>query len=136
MNITAALYTLLADDAPLVAMLSPYKGNPGIFTIEPVPGDASAPYLVSAGAVMQVPWDTKTSRGRHLIRDVRAYAPADGSTLVVDAIIERVRALLHRRALVVDGFEWVISNVSGPIAVDEPDFYGRVVSLDLRIQEA
>lgn len=133
--LTAALYDVLAGDAPLVAMIESYKGLPAIFTTHPVPGDAKAPYLVTVGEVTQVPWDTKTTRGRDLIRDVRAYAPADGNTIPVEAIIERVRALLHRRPIGIDGFQWVISNVTGPIALDEKDYYGRVVSLSLKAQE-
>ena len=94
--LSSAIYDHLAADHELVAMLVKYKGLPGIFTISPVPGDAKAPYVVSAGEVVQLPFDTKTSRGRDLIRDVRAYAPAHGSAVEVEAIIERCRRLLHR----------------------------------------
>lgn len=133
--LTAALYDVLAGDAQLVGMLESYKGLPAVFTAHPVPGDAKAPYVVTVGEVTQVPWDTKTTRGRDLIRDVRAYAPATGNPIVVEAIIERVRALLHRQPITIDGFQWVISNVTGPIALDEKDYYGRVVSLSLKAQE-
>lgn len=133
--LTDPLYDLLAADSELVAMLEPYKGLPGIFTTHPVPGDAKAPYLVTVGEVTQIPWDTKTTRGRDLIRDVRAYAPADGNNIPVEAIIERVRALLHRQPITINGFRWVISSVNGPIALDEKDYYGRVISLSLKAQE-
>lgn len=133
--LTAAIYDVLAGDAQLVGMLESYKGLPGVFTTHPVPGDAQAPYVVTVGEVVQVPFDTKTSRGRDLIRDVRAYAPANGDNVTVEAIIERARWLLHRRPLAVAGFGWVLSNVTGPIAVDESNYYGRSISVSVKLQE-
>lgn len=133
--LSPGLYDLLAGDPTLVGMLASYKGNPGIFTTHPVPGDAQTPYVVTVGEVSQQPWDTKTTRGRNMIRDVRAYAAADGNNIPVEAIIERIRSLLHRQSITIGGFQWVISNVTGPITLDERDYYGRVVSLSLKAQE-
>jgi hypothetical protein len=133
--LSQAIYDVLAGDPELVGLLADYKNSPGIFTIHPVPGDAHTPYVVTVGEVVQNPWDTKTTRGRDLIRDVRAYAEADGNNIPIETIIERVRMLLHRRSLSIGGFTWVISNVTGPIAIDEPKYYGRVVSLSLKAQE-
>jgi hypothetical protein len=133
--VTDGLYDKLAGDATMVGLLSSYEGNPAIFTMDPAPGDAELPYIVSAGEVSQAPFDTKTTRGRDLIRDVRCYAAADGSTVLVEAIAERARALLHRQELVIDGFRWLISDCTGPIVADEPDTYGRIISLSLKIQE-
>lgn len=133
--ITAAIYDVLAGDATLVDLLSEYKGSPAIFTTDPAPGDAELPYIVSAGEVTQLPFDTKTTRGRDLGRDIRCYAPADGSAVVIEAIAERVRALLHRQPLTIAGWNWLISIASGPIAADEEDAYGRIISLSLVAQE-
>jgi hypothetical protein len=133
--ITAAIYDILAGDATLVAMLSTYEGNPAIFTTDPAPGDAVLPYIVSAGEASQAPFDTKTTRGRDLIRDVRCYTEADGGAVVIETIAERVRELLHRQPLTIGGFTWIVSDCTGPIAVDEPDAYGRVISLSLKAQE-
>lgn len=132
---TAAFYNILAGDATLVSLLAPYKNLPGVFTMDPVPGDAGLPRVVTVGEVSQTPFDTKTSRGRSFIRDVRAYTAADGNPIVVEAIIERVRELLHRRALTIAGFQWVISNVTGPVVADERDYYGRVISVSVIAQE-
>lgn len=129
--LTAAIYDKLAGDTTLVDLLSTYKGSPAIFTTDPAPGDAELPYIVTAGEVSQAPFDTKTTRGRDLIRDVRCYAAADGSAVVIEAIAERVRALLHRQPLNINGFKWILSNVSGPIVADERDVYGRVISVSL-----
>jgi hypothetical protein len=132
---TKAIYDALAADATLVAMLATYEGSPAIFTSDPAPGDTALPMVVSAGEVSQVPNDTKTSRGRSLIRDVRCYADASGSEVVIEAIAERVRAILHRQPLSIDGFTWLISDVTGPVIANEPDYMGRILSLSLTAQE-
>lgn len=132
---TAAIYGVLANDAPLVALLAGYKAGPAIFTIAPVPGDAVPPYVVTAGEVASRPFDTKTSRGRAFMRDVKVYAKATGSASLVETIAERVRWLLHRRPLVIAGFDWVISDVSGPVALDEADYYGRALTLSVKATE-
>jgi len=133
--ITAAIYDKLAADSTLVGLLTSYKGSPAIFTTDPAPGDAVLPFIVSAGEVSQAPFDTKTTQGRDLIRDVRCYADADGSAVVIEAIAERVRAVLHRQALTIAGYRWIISDCTGPITADERDVYGRVISLSLKAQE-
>ena len=64
------------------------------------------------------------------MRDVRCYAPADGSTLI-EVMAERVRELLHRHRLAIEGYGTLWATVSGPVAVNEPEVYGRVVTLQL-----
>jgi len=134
--LTAAIHDKLAGDGPLVAMLGEYQGAPAIFTTDPAPGDTPLPFIVTAGEVSQSPDDTKNSRGRALVRDVRCYAAADGSTVLIEAIAERVRALLHRQPLTIHGYTWIISDCGGPLAADERDYYGRILSLSLTAQEA
>ncbi len=136
MNLTAALYNRLAGDATLAALLTEYRDGPAIFTTDPAPADATLPYLVSAGEVTQRPFDTKTSRGREVWRDVRCYAPPSGSASIVEEIAERVRTLLHRHRLEVDDHETWVAEASGPIAADEENAYARVVTLRLILQEA
>lgn len=136
MNVlTAAIYDRLASEVELVALLAVYNGSPAIFTVDPVPGDAALPYLVTAGTVAQSPFDTKTTRGRDVLRDVRCYAEADGSAVVVEAIAEHVRAALHRLPLSISGFTWILSDCTGPIVADERDVYGRIITLSLMAQE-
>lgn len=133
--LTKAIYDRLASDATLTGLLSSYRGSPAIFTTDPAPGDAVLPYIVTAGEVSQAPADTKTTRGRVLLRDVRCYAAADGGAVVIEAIAERVRALLHRQPLNIDGYQWILSSVTGPIGADETDAYGRIITLNLQAQE-
>lgn len=132
--ITAAIYDRLAGDVTLAGLLSAYGGLPAVFTMDPAPGDAVLPYIVTAGEVTQTPWDTKTTRGRELIRDVRCYAADSGSAETVEAIAERVRTLLHRYELVIDGYETIVAECNGPITADERDAYGRIVSVNLKIE--
>ena len=133
--LTAAIYDVLSGDATLTAMLGTYQSAPAVFTTDPAPGDAVLPYIVTAGEVVDTPEDTKTTRGRDVWRDVRCYAPATGSAATVEAMAERVRALLHRQALVIEGFVWVYALCTGPIVADEPYAYGRIVTIQLRCEE-
>jgi len=133
--LTAAIYDVLSGDATLTAMLGTYQSAPAVFTTDPAPGDAVLPYIVTAGEVVDTPEDTKTTRGRDVWRDVRCYAPATGSAATVEAMAERVRALLHRQALVIEGFVWVYALCTGPIVADEPDAYGRIVTVQMRVEE-
>lgn len=133
--LTQAIYDVLASDPQLAGLLARYKGLPGVYTSFPVPGDADVPYIVSAGDVADLPWDTKTCRGREITRDVSAFALADGNPITVEHIAERVRSLLHRKVLPIQGYNWLVSNVTGPIAVDGDGYYGRVVTLTVKAQE-
>ena len=133
--LAAALYDELAGDATLVAMLATYDGQPALFTTDPAPGDADLPYIVTAGAVSQAAADTKQTLGREIRRDVRCYTEATGSAVEVEAIAERVRALLHRQPLTISNFVWILAECSGPFAADEPDAYGRIVSVRMRVEE-
>lgn len=134
--LTQAIYDVLAGDTTLTGLLTPYHHLPGVFTAFPVPEKAEVPYVVSAGDVVDLPWDTKNSRGREITRDIRAFALADGNPIPVEVIGERVRFLFHRRTLPIQGYNWVISGVTGPIAADGDGYYGRVVTLTVKAQEA
>jgi hypothetical protein len=133
-----ALYDTLTADVTLAALLATYEGAPAVFTTDPAPQDASLPYIVSAGAVSQAPYDTKDSnaRGRTLLRDVRCYTARDGSAETVEEIAERVRALLHRQALTVADWAICVAECTGPVAADEAEAYGRVVTVRWIVFEA
>ena len=133
--ITEAIYNRMADDATLVALLNTYEGEPAIFTADPAPGDAELPYIVAAGEVAQMPFDTKTTLGRTVVRDIRCYTAATGGAVAVEEIAERVRYLFHRQALEIEGFVWLFGSCSGPIASDSPDAYGRVVTITFTVEE-
>lgn len=133
--LTKAIYDELAGDATLTGLLATYGGAPAIFTTDPAPGDAEMPYIVTAGEFSQEPFDTKQTRGRELRRDVRCYDDADGSAVTVEAIAERVRALLHRQVIVIPEFVWILGDCTGPVAADEEDAYGRIVTVRMIVEE-
>jgi len=128
---TTPIYDVLVADAVLVAMLKPYNGEPGIFTIDPVPGDAVYPLIVSCGEPSQIPQDTKNGEAVSAIRDVRCYAPAAGSSDVVEAMAWRVRFLFHRKPFVMVGYNVEVSDARGPVVANETDYYGRIVSVSV-----
>lgn len=132
--VTQALYNRMAADAALIALISSYGGNPAVFTTDPAPGAATLPYVVTAGAAARAPFDTKTTYGVDLRRDIRCYADASGSAAVVDAIAERVYWLFHRQPLVVAGYGTWLTVCSGPIVADEPQAYGRIITVRLGMQ--
>lgn len=133
--LTQATYDVMAGDSELTGLLNTYEGEPAIFTTDPAPGDAVLPYIVTAGEVAQEPWDTKTTRGRVATRDVRCYTAESGSADVVEAIAERIYALFHRSEIAINGYDWVMAQCSGPIAADEQDAYGRIVTIRFTVQE-
>jgi hypothetical protein len=136
--LTEAIHNLLTSDATLAALLATYGeyGGPAVFTTDPAPGDATLPYVVSAGDVVDAAFDTKTVAGRRIWRDVRCYAPATGSSETVERIAERVRKLLHRTPFAVDGWNIHIVECAGPVAADEPGAYGRIVTAKITMMEA
>ena len=133
--LSEAIYDLMTGDPTLEGLLATYRGEPACFTTEPAPGDATMPYGVSAGEVATSPWDTKTTLGREVWRDVRFYADADGSAVTVEALAERARALLHRQTLSVDGFSVMVAECTGPVTADEADAYGRILTIRLILEE-
>ena len=133
--LTQSIHDRLADDTTLTDLLATYRDGPAIFTTDPAPGDASKPYIVTAGEVTQAPFDTKNSLGRRAYRDVRCYANADGSSLTIETIAERVRTLLHRYRLDIEGFGVLVAECNGPVTADEEDAYGRILSVQYLFTE-
>jgi len=133
--ITKAIYQRLAGDATLTGMLSTYKTKPAIFTVDPAPEDAEFPYIVTAGSPVQTPYDTKTSQGRQIWRDVRCYTDKSGSAATVESIAERVRELLHRQNLSDTAFSTIWAECEGPTVADDGESYGRIVTLKITVVE-
>ena len=138
MSVTSAsFYTVLSGDGTLTAALGTYTpstgaARPAIFTYEPIPKNVEGPYVISVGEIADNPdLETKDSEGRRMVRDIRVYAPAKGSSAAIETIAERIRTLFHRVSLSVSGFKTIYVNVSGPVTADEEEVYGRVLSVEL-----
>jgi len=132
--VNQAIYDRLTTDVTLSALLALYGGSPAVFTTDPPPGDAALPYLVTPGEIARGPADTKTTYGVDLRQDVRCYAEVTGSNLVIAAIAERVYWLFHRQPLVIPGYGVWLTVCSGPLVADEPQAYGRIVTVRLMME--
>jgi hypothetical protein len=142
MDITQAVYDKLSQDATLVALLASYPTgspqNPAIFTGWPIPPDATRPYVFSRGAVADVHFDEiNTNLGRDTIRDITAIADNTGSDSAIEAIAERIRAVMHRQPLTVPGGTHVMSQcIAGPFVAETDDsLTGRQLSIRIVTME-
>lgn len=135
LNLEASIHAALVEDIALAADLATYVGEPAVFTGH-VPEASPRPYVFIHGVFSAEPFDTKTTRGREAFARVDAVADATGSTIVVNRIIERVRALLHRSPPAVSDFAGRVADVSGPI-IGESDasVYVRTLTLRLLLEE-
>lgn len=134
--ITLEVVARLKADATLAALLSTYEGAAAVFSISPVPPDAVLPYIITDGNLSDNAADSKTTLGREIYRDIRCYAVANGSIVMIDAIAERVRWLFHRKSLTVDGHVNYHTTCSGPIRAETDEtVYGRVVTVRFMLQE-
>lgn len=133
MNLTQVIYDRLSGDSTLTGKLATYEGNPAIFTAEPVPGDASLPYLVSTGYISgntDVPEQSKQRIAARVVRDIRVYAEATGSMKQIEEIAERVWELFHRQSLSVTGWDDVWVHAERPIISQTDGYiYGMVVTI-------
>jgi len=127
--LTQAIYSALAADSALGTMLATYSGSPAILTADPVPYDVPRPYVVTTQPLHDEPLDGKnTVLGHTIYQDLRVVADATGSSQSIEAIAERVRALLHRQSLGVAGYTMIVADVSGPVAAPSDP---RVMMLSL-----
>jgi len=129
--LTSAIYAKLSGDSMLSGMLSTYDSAPAIISANPVPYDVVRPYVVIRGA-MHDSWfggkvDSQT--GRDVQLDIMAYADASGSSVAIDSIVERIRALLHMVPLTVAGFTNILALCKGAIEVPtDPRIMGRALT--------
>lgn len=142
MNSTATVYARLIADATLIAALATYGAGPAIFN-EKAPtgfvfGLGVKPCLIIAVPVADTAVETFSENGRAIQQDVRGYAFDTGSSLALDAVMQRVRDLFHNQpeALTVTGGRAILSRVTGPVAspTSEPSVIGRRVTIRLELQ--
>lgn len=121
----------LRADAGVTAILSTlYQSVVPIFRTR-APEDAALPYAVVRGPISQVPDDTQQTNAREELYDVGCYvARTGGAATAADALGEAVWAALHAQTLASLGAppDFVYLLATGPIAVDEEDSLGRIVS--------
>ena len=138
LNIAAALFSRLSTDGTLTGDLATYGGATAVFTGR-VPEASPRPYVFIHGLVANDPADTKTTRGREIIAQIDAVADTSpgASTIVIDRVAERIRALLHRFSLTVTGFTVRVASVAGPVAGEsDASVFVRTLSLRLVAEES
>lgn len=129
--ISKAVMDKLRQDSILVDLLSVGDtGKPSVYLQGPPPGTVRFPFIISPGNVADAPFDTKTSQGRDIQRDIAAYDHADNGVAAVEAIAERIRAIFHYTSVSVEGWGTVLTEViSGPIANDGERTVGRLLTV-------
>jgi len=140
MNLTVGLYTALAGDGTLTALLNTYRTAPGIFTSFPIPADATFSgnlgYIVAHTIVADLGDDDTDQNGRMVTRDIHCFTKATGSVAAVEAIAERVRTVLHRNPITVSGFKNIQTLCQGPVDLPTDDtLYGRLVTAQFLLHE-
>ena len=135
--LSTAIYSRLAADATLTALLGTTVGVPSIFAKLPVPTGAVYPLVKTVTVVADVDQDMLTTQVREISRDIAVYGKiATDFDKVIDAA-ERIRALFHRQPLTVAG--WRVFEVRASGAIDAPAEaaeIGRIVTLSIRLQPA
>lgn len=106
---------------------------PAIYSTDPAPENLnrSLPWLIVSGHVADVPFDQKGFEGRDIDIDIRCYTNRTGSVNLVDDVAEKVRRALHRQNMPVVGYDWIETQVTGPVVLDSVDTYGRILTVNL-----
>ena len=132
------IYQMLVATTEVSSRLSTYRGKPAIFTRNRIPGDAVPRYCVIEDALGDSPWDTKTTRGREVLHDIKFLDFESGDPSLVQDAAEFARDVLHRGpGITVSGYGTLIAVVSGPIAVPSDDqTYGRVITARFNLIQA
>lgn len=134
--ITASIVSALQTDVILTPLLAKNAlGKPAVYGQDPPPGDAQFPLILSPGNFGDLPFDTKTSEGRDIQRDVAVYGKTGDGVAIVEEIAERLREIFHNTSFSVQGWGTVLSEVvSGPVANDGDGTVGRVLTVRLVIE--
>lgn len=137
-DVPKALRAVILAIPEVAAWLTAYRDGPGLFTADIAPPDARMPYCIIGPPVTDAETDRLLdgSEGpRDVVRDVRLYCAATGSTEDIDTMAELLRVNLASRQLEVGGFRSARTRVvNGPIGVSaDDDAYGRLVSVRVHL---
>lgn len=141
---TVALRAAILNDPDIAPKLATWQGSPAIFTRLPIPEDAPFPCVVIPFEAATLDQDFLTSDLTVQVRDIMVYgniaSPGtdEDQTRTVDSIARALRKLFHRNraALGNTAFHVVDIVVNGPrpAPVDDDKTVGRMVTLNMRIQ--
>jgi len=136
---TEAVFVRMNSDATLRSLVNVFKpgGNLNIYTAAPIPESAEYPLILSAGNVSILPWDTKTTRGFDVSRDIVVYDNATHTMLLVEQVADRIHELFHRFPLQPSGFlPAIVSECQGPTgAPTSEDYVGMMVQCSWKFEK-
>lgn len=145
LDIAGGIYSRLAADATLVAMLGEYTPEGGVagpaMLTDPPPENLEigvAPVVIVAEPYANAPADDFSSRYRRAALNVRLYSKPNGSSADLLAASERVRTLLHNWSAPAFSTGSLLSafvNGPTPAPTDDPSIEGRILSVQLLIKE-
>lgn len=129
-SVLLAYQAVLAADVTLQGLISTYESVPAIFISE-VPEGAELPFVVIGDPISDTPTDTKREAegGREVYFDIRVSMVRTGSTVLIGQAAERIRRLLHRSRIPIDGYVPIYEEAVGPIVDNDEDNYSRLISM-------
>ena len=135
MSVSSAFYNMLALDSDISSLVATYGGSPAVFTSSRVPEDATLAYIWSPPSISDVPFDSKTTTGREIHRQIGCYAEDTGSDLAIEELAEVVRSVFHRQTVNVGQVNYHCT-ASGPIVAPTGEgIVGRIITIRLIYQE-
>ncbi len=137
LDLTQAVYDVMAGDPTLVGLLADYHGSPAIFTQDTIPEDAEPPFVVTVGNIVNDPLDTKNTRARDTLRQIDVYSNEGDKSDVQERPSKRIRELFHRLPFPVPGgTTTMLVNVFGPTpSAAGPKLVGRTLLLRTWVNE-
>ncbi len=104
------------------SFLSTFHGTEAVFDGELAPEGADFPFCLVSGPIADFPQNTKTTRMRDSVYDIRLYALDRGERHDLIVAIEAIRANFDQRGgLIVEGRSVLETQVTGPVALPSGD---------------
>lgn len=137
MNLTNAIYDLLAADANLTAAIGSYNGNPAIFSVSPVPEAAPLPFVVINPAYANVSNEAlQGEEWMEVTRTISIYFSASGSAIAIELAANLLRAAIHHKEAELTSGDMRVLTVtaSGPIDLpSDSTIYGRSITVTFKV---
>lgn len=138
MNLAGPLRSALVAFDPIATLLAQYKGEPGVFTKRPIPGDATYPLVLVSPDISITDEDALRTSRPIVLRDLTVFGEQPDQYRVVEQIGYLMRGLFHRQrfAISVPSFHVVEIVAMGPRIApsDDDDHLARVVPLRIRLE--
>lgn len=134
MIVIPAVFDLLVQDTTLTAQLGSYQNAPCVFN-NLLPEDAPRPYVWISAYLRNRRWGSKLERGREVSLEVWCAADNDGSTVVIDAIADRLLQIFEHQEISLGSIGTLVTTeVLGPVGLETDEvMLGRKVIVTFRV---